>query len=171
MQAHWSVDVHAVLQSMQIGTVATVPDGGLMELLNLCEADDATRVVTLSSEQEGIGLAFGLWLGGRRAAIFIQSSGVGNCINALSLPATTRTPCLLLVTMRGEKGEKNPWQVPMGEATPSVFDAMGVRCFSPADAGQVGPMFAEAATCAFGQSGRAAVLVHQHIIGTKEFSK
>lgn len=171
MRPHWSQDVYAELKVRQVETVATVPDGGLIELLDLCEDDTAIRVVTLSSEQEGIGLLFGLWLGGKRSALFLQSSGTGNCINALSLPAITETPCLMLVTMRGEAGEHNPWQVPMGEGTLPALEAMGVTCFSPENAAQVGPVFAEAAAFAFDQGGRAAVLVHQHIIGTKEFAK
>ena len=171
MQHDWPRDVFAHLKALDIGTVATVPDGGLTELLLKCEDDPAIRVVTLGTEQEGVGLAFGQWLGGRRTALFIQSSGVGNCINALSLPAITGTPCLLLVTMRGEAGERNPWQVPMGQGTRPVLEAMGVTCFSAPDAEGVGDTFAAAAAHAFSRGASAAALVHQHIIGTKEFAK
>ena len=87
------------------------------------------RLVTLTTEQEGIGIATGCWLGGQRAMIAMQSSGVGNCINALGLPAAYRAPCLMLVTMRGQWGEFNPWQVPMGQATRPALEAIGVKCF------------------------------------------
>jgi hypothetical protein len=73
----------------------------------------------LTTEEEGIALAAGAWLGGQRAVLLMQSSGVGNCINMLSLPVNCRMPFLTLVTMRGEWGEFNPWQVPMGTATPA----------------------------------------------------
>ncbi len=109
MRHDWSSDVLALLKTHEIATIATVPDGGLTDLLVACEADPDIRVVTLSSEQEGVALVFGLGLGGERGALFMQSSGTGNCINALSLPAATKTPCLMLVTMRGEDGERNPW--------------------------------------------------------------
>lgn len=167
----WSSDVFALLKAHEIRTVATVPDGGLTDLLLLCEADPDVDVVTLSAEQEGVSLVFGQWLGGVRGALFMQSSGTGNCINALSLIATTSSPCLMLVTMRGEAGEQNPWQVPMGRGSRPAMEAMGVRCFSAADAAGVGPAFDEAAGYVFDQSAAAAVLVHQHIIGTKEFVK
>lgn len=171
MPHDWSSDVVACLKANGIRTVATVPDGGLTDLLVRCEADPELRVVTLGTEQEGVGLLLGLWLGGERGALFMQSSGTGNCINALSLPATTGTPCLMLVTMRGEGGERNPWQVPMGRGSRPAMEAMGVRCFSADGAEQVGARFAEAADHAFSQGAAAAVLVHQHIIGTKEFAK
>src|SRR5256885_13318630 len=83
--------------------------------------------VPLTTEEEGIGLAAGAWLGGERAALLMQSSGVGNCANALTLAATCGFPLLMLVTMRGETGERNPWQVPMGQATPEALRLAGVR--------------------------------------------
>ena len=171
MQHDWSNDVFGLLKSNGISTVATVPDGGLTDLLAMCEADRDISVVTLSSEQEGVSLMFGLGLGGARGALLMQSSGTGNCINALSLPAITGTPCLMLVTMRGEDGERNPWQVPMGRGTRPALEAMGVTCFSAESAAAVGTAFAQAADLAFGKGASAAVLVHQHIIGTKEFEK
>ncbi len=171
MQHDWSSDVLALLKANEIGTVATVPDGGLTDLLTMCEADAGIDVVTLSSEQEGVSLLFGLSLGGARGVLLMQSSGTGNCINALSLSAITRTSCLMLVTMRGEDGERNPWQVPMGQGSRPALEAMGVRCFSADSADAVGAAFAQAAGCAFDEGGSAAVLVHQHIIGTKEFAK
>ena len=171
MDQHWSQDVFRALKSGNIRTVATVPDGGLTELLDLCEADPEITVTTLSSEQEGMGLLFGLWLGGERAVMLMQSSGTGNCMNALSLPAITRTPCLMLVTMRGEDGEHNPWQVPMGQGSRPALEAMGVTCLSAADNADVGAAFERAAQLAFEDGKAAAVLVHQNIIGTKEFVK
>ncbi len=167
----WSQDVFSVLKSEAVGTIATVPDGGLTELLGICETSDEMRVVTLSTEEEGIGLLFGLHLGGERGALLMQSSGTGNCINALSLPAITRTPCLMLITMRGQTGEMNPWQVPMGKGAVPAMEAMGVTCVWAREASEVGPRFADAAGRAFGQGEQIAVLVDQHVIGTKEFAK
>lgn len=167
----WSADVFAAMQARGIGWVATVPDGGLTRLLSLCEADPGTRVVTLSTEEEGIGIVTGLWLGGRRGLIAMQSSGVGNCVNALGYPLTLRAPCLMLVTMRGQWGEFNPWQVPMGQAARPVLEAMGVRCFPVDRAGEVGETFAAAADLAFHGNQSAAVLISQRIIGAKGFGR
>ncbi|HUF87344.1 MAG TPA: hypothetical protein VMM59_08175 [Thermohalobaculum sp.] len=172
MAAHdWSSDVHAAMQARRIATVATVPDGGLTRLLGLCEADAGTRVVTLSTEEEGVGILAGLWLGGQRGMLALQSSGVGNCINALGYALTLRAPCLMLVTMRGQWGEFNPWQVPMGQATPAVLEAMGVKVFPVDRAQEVGETFAAAADLAFHGNFSAAVLIGQRIIGAKGFGK
>ncbi len=167
----WPQDVFDAMAARGIATVATVPDGGLTRLLTLCEADPKTRIVTLTTEEEGIGVATGLWLGGQRGMIAMQSSGVGNCINALSYAATLRAPCLMLVTMRGQWGEFNPWQVPMGQAVQPVLEAMGVKCFPVDEAARVGETFAAAADLAFFGDFSAAVLVGQRVIGTKGFGK
>jgi sulfopyruvate decarboxylase alpha subunit len=168
---NWSLDVFRAIQARNITLVCTVPDGGLTNLLELIDADDEIRLVTLSTEEEGIGIAAGCWLGGRRAMIAMQSSGVGNCINALGLPLAYRAPCLMLVTMRGQWGEFNPWQVPMGQAAKPALEAMGVRCFPVARPEEVGETFAAAADLAFNSRTSAAVLVSQRIIGAKGFGQ
>jgi sulfopyruvate decarboxylase alpha subunit len=134
-------------------------------------ADKDMRLVTLSTEEEGIGVATGQWLGGKRSMIAMQSSGVGNCINALGIPVTMRAPCLILVTMRGQWGEFNPWQVPMGQATRTVLEAVGVRCFPVEHASEIGETFAAAADIAFHGRLSAAVLVSQRVIGAKGFGQ
>ena len=159
------------MQARNIATVCTVPDGGLTKLLDLIEADGKIGLVTLSSEQEGIGIATGCWLGGKRAMLAMQSSGVGNCINALGLPLAYRAPCLMLITMRGQWGEFNPWQVPMGQAAKPTLEAMCVKCFPVDKADEVGEMFAAAADLAFNSRVSAAVLVSQRIVGAKGFGQ
>jgi sulfopyruvate decarboxylase alpha subunit len=167
----WSSDVVRQLKARSINTVCTVPDGGLTNLLNLVRADPELRLVTLTTEEEGIGIATGCWLGGERAMIAMQSSGVGNCINALGLPAAFRAPCLMLVTMRGQWGEFNPWQVPMGQGTPRVLEAMGVKCFPVDRAAEAGETFAAAADIAFHGGLSAAVLIGQRVVGAKGFGQ
>lgn len=167
----WSADVFREIKARDIKTVCTVPDGGLTRLLNMVEADAGMRLVTLSTEEEGIGVATGQWLGGTRAMIAMQSSGVGNCINALGLPTTFRAPCLMLITMRGQWGEFNPWQVPMGQAVRPVLEAVGVKCFSVDKAEEVGEVFVAAADLAFHGQFSTAVLISQRIIGAKGFGQ
>jgi len=167
----WSDDVFREMKSRKIETVCTVPDGGLIKLLNMVGDDPAMRLVTLSTEEEGAGIVTGQWLGGRRSMIAMQSSGVGNCINALGLPAIMRAPCLMLVTMRGMWGEFNPWQVQMGMGAKPVLEAVGVRCFPVDKAEEVGETFAGAADLAFNGGFSCAVLVSQRIIGAKGFGQ
>ena len=83
------------------------------------------RARPLTTEEEGVALLAGAWAGGQRGVLLMQSSGVGNCINMLSLTQIFRFPFLTLVTMRGEWGEFNPWQVPMGSSTAGRVRTVG----------------------------------------------
>ena len=149
--------------------VGYVPDAGHKRLIELCLADKQMRAVVLSTEEEGVGLAAGAWLGGVRSALLMQSSGVGNCINHLVTVRECRFPLLMLVTMRGQKGEFNPWQVPMGQATPTVLQAMGVVVQEANTAAEIAPAVDEAARLAFGSYQAVAVLISQAVIGIKSF--
>ncbi len=169
--AHWSDDVFAAMKVREISTVCTVPDGGLTKLLKLIEADRDMRLVTMSTEEEGMGLVTGLWLGGQKSMIAMQSSGVGNCVNALGHPVNYRAPCLMLVTMRGQWGEFNPWQNTMGGAVKPCLEAVGVRCFPVDRPDEVGETFAAAADMAFHGQMSAAVLVSQRVMGAKGFGQ
>lgn len=167
----WSDAVFREIKARDIEVVCTVPDGGLTPLLKMIEGDRGMRLVTLTTEEEGIGIATGCWLGGRRAMIAMQSSGVGNCINALGLPAAFRAPCLMLVTMRGQWGEFNPWQVPMGQAVKPALEAVGVRCFPVDKPAEVADTFIAAADIAYNSRISSAVLVSQRVIGAKGFGQ
>ena len=165
----WARDVHRVLSAHEVRQVASVPDAGLTRLLELVAGDDAMRLVTLTSEEEGIALATGAWLGGERAALLMQSSGVGNCVNMLSLPALCGVPLLMVVTMRGEWGEFNPWQVPMGQGVRPVLAAMGVKLFPVELADDAGAAVEAALDIAFVGELAAAVLLSQRLIGRKRW--
>jgi sulfopyruvate decarboxylase alpha subunit len=167
----WSGDVFREIKARTIKTVCTVPDGGLTRLLNLVKGDPEMRLVTLTTEEEGMGIVAGCWLGGERAMIAMQSSGVGNCINALGLPANLRAPCLMLITMRGQWGEFNPWQVQMGQGARPALEAVGVKCFPVDKAAEVAETFAAAADLSLSCGLSAAVLVSQRIIGAKGFGQ
>jgi sulfopyruvate decarboxylase alpha subunit len=169
--AHWSDDVFREIKARNIKTVCTIPDGGLIQLLKMIDADPDMRLVTLSTEEEGMGVLVGQWAGGNRAMIAMQSSGVGNCINALGFPAAYRAPCLMLVTMRGQWGEFNPWQLAMGQAVRPALEAVGVKCFPVDRADEVGEVFAAAADMAFNGGVATAVLISQRIIGAKGFGQ
>jgi sulfopyruvate decarboxylase alpha subunit len=167
----WPAELFAVLKRAGVRVVGYVPDAGHKRLIELCRADDAMRAVALTTEEEGIGLAAGAWLGGARAALLMQSSGVGNCINALGMVRECRLPLLALVTMRGEYGEFNPWQVPMGQATRPVLEAMGVVVQRVAAAEDVAPAAEAAARLAWGSYAAVAVLISQRVIGIKSFQE
>ncbi len=167
----WPTAVHQALQELGVTQVAHVPDAGLTRLIQLCEADPAMRTITLTSEEEGVALVAGAWLGGHKAALLMQSSGVGNILNMLSLMRTCCFPLFMLVTMRGEAGELNEWQVPMGAATPRVLEIAGVHVHRAESTAEVAEKAAAAARAAFTAEQREAVLVAQAVIGVKSFDK
>jgi sulfopyruvate decarboxylase alpha subunit len=144
-----------------------VPDAGHAALIQLFGEDPQVRCVPLTTEEEGVALAAGAWLGGQRAVLLLQSSGVGNCINMLSLSAIGRFPLLMLVTMRGEWSEFNPWQMPMSRGTQPALEAMGVRVLRADSADDVAEIVASAADLAFDADQRVAVLLSQRMLGRK----
>src|ERR1043165_6196822 len=121
----WADEVHSELTAAGVRVVGYVPDAGHKRLIELCHADRKMRAVVMSTEEEGIGLAAGAWLGGEKSVLLMQSSGVGNIINVLGMTRVCRFPLVIVITMRGEQGEFNPWQVPMGEGTARVLERMG----------------------------------------------
>jgi sulfopyruvate decarboxylase TPP-binding subunit len=137
----------------------------------MCHQGNDIKPVVLTTEEEGVALLAGAWLGGDRGALLMQSSGVGNCINMLSLTRVCRMPLLLLVTMRGQWGEFNPWQVPMGQNTNRALIAAGVLTFPVEDKERVKETVEAAAKMAFEGPTGAAVLISQRILGAKAFGR
>ena len=170
-QPTWQAATYAALKQARITQMGYVPDAGHAHLIEAAHADPDMRPVVLTTEEEGIALAAGAWLGGQRAVLLMQSSGVGNCINMFSLPLNCRMPLLTLVTMRGEWGEFNPWQVPMGSATPAVLAASGVHVRRADHPDEAAEMVAAAAALAFDSAVSVAVLLSQRLIGSKVFVK
>jgi sulfopyruvate decarboxylase alpha subunit len=167
----WPDLIHRALVELRVRQVAYVPDAGHARLIELCQSDPAMRTVPLTTEEEGVALAAGAWLGGQRAAVLLQSSGVGNCVNMLALNQACRLPLLMLVTMRGEWGEQNPWQLAMGQSTADVLKAAGViveRLEAPERAGDT---LRAGGTMAFEGQVPVAVLIAQRLIGAKSFAR
>ena len=167
----WPTDLHRALSAAGVSLVAYVPDAGHAALIRMAEADPGMRTLALTTEEEGVALAAGAWIGGARAVLLMQSSGVGNCLNMLSLIRAGRFPFLTLVTMRGEWGEANPWQVPMSEATRPAFEMMGVSVRRADRAEDVGPAAEAAAVMAFEGGAATALLLGQRLIGAKRFAE
>ena len=171
MQPDWPAEVHQELKSAGVRVVGYVPDAGHRRLIELCQADAAMRAVPLTTEEEGIGLATGAWLGGEKSVVLMQSSGVGNIINVLGMMKTCRLPLVLLVTMRGEQGEFNTWQVPMGENTDRVLEAMGTIVQAADSAEEIAPTVNAALRLAYNSYASVAVLISQRVIGIKSFQE
>ena len=153
-----------------IRQVGYVPDAGLSRLIQLCQTDPEIADVVLTTEEEGIGLVAGAALGGQRAAILMQSSGVGNCVNMFSLVKQCRLPCLIFVTMRGEYAEFNPWQVPMGSITEPALNLCGFLTYRVDDPDDVEDVVAAGCDMAFSGNLSVAILLSQRLIGRKQWS-
>jgi sulfopyruvate decarboxylase alpha subunit len=167
----WPDTIFDHFKRVGIRQVGYVPDAGHSRLIKLCIEDADIADVVLTTEEEGIGLVAGAHLGGQRAVLLMQSSGVGNCINMFSLIKNCGFPCLVLVTMRGEFGEFNPWQVPMGTITEPVLklaDFLTYRVEQPEDVDEV---VGAACDMAFDGNLAIAVLLSQRLIGRKRWTK
>jgi sulfopyruvate decarboxylase alpha subunit len=165
----WPEEIHRELSSAGVRVVGYVPDAGHKRLIELCQADKKMCAVVLTTEEEGIGLAAGAWLGGQKSVLLMQSSGVGNVVNVLGMVRECRFPLVTLVTMRGEQGEFNPWQVPMGQAVRPVLEAMGTVVHAPAAEAEIVPTVNAALRLAYNSYASVAVLIPQRVIGIKSF--
>jgi sulfopyruvate decarboxylase TPP-binding subunit len=163
-QIGWPDRIHAVFRRHAIRQVGYVPDTGHARLIELCVKDDEIKDVVLASEAEGPGLVLGAALGGERAALLMQSSGVGNCINMFSILKNCAVPCVLLVTMRGEFNDFNPWQVPMGSIVEPVLRQCGFQTARIERPEDVEPVIESACRMAFGGGNlQIAVLLAQRM--------
>jgi sulfopyruvate decarboxylase alpha subunit len=167
----WPDDIFRVLKESGIRQAAYVPDAGHTRLINLCRDDNAIRAVGLTTEEEGVALLAGAWLGGQRGVLLMQSSGIGNCINMLSLITQCRFPLLSIVTMRGQWGEFNPWQVPMGQNGGETLRLAGTLVYAVDEAARIGETVEQAARLAFEGGISVAVLIGQRVIGSKTFGQ
>jgi len=170
-KAAWPEDIFAILQHYDVRQVPYVPDAGHSQLIQRVLDSSTMRGIPLTTEEEGVALLAGAWAGGQRGVLLMQSSGVGNCINMLSLTQIFRFPFLTIVTMRGEWGEFNPWQVPMGSTTQGVFELSGIRVLRATEPGEVRDVVEAAASQAYNACTPTAVLLSQRLIGTKVFVK
>jgi sulfopyruvate decarboxylase alpha subunit len=171
MPAPWPEQIFDEIKAAQVTQVAYVPDAGHSRLIELSCADTRMRAVALTTEEEGVAMLAGAWLGGARGVLLMQSSGVGNCINMLSLNQECRIPLLALITMRGEWGEFNPQQVPMGRSTQAVLEAVGVQVYRADTAADVAQTVRAAGLLAFQSFRAVAVLIGQRVVGIKKFNK
>src|SRR4029453_3555596 len=165
----WQHDLYDLLRQHGVTQFAYVPDAGHTILIDRSIADPEVYSIALTTEEEGVALIAGADLGGARGVLLMQSSGVGNCINMLSLINGARFPFLTLVSMRGDFGEGNPWQYTMGQAAAPVLQAVGVTCLRADTPAEALAALNAAVTMVF-QAGQAvAVLFTQKLLGAKRF--
>jgi sulfopyruvate decarboxylase alpha subunit len=165
----WAVSVCAGLRDIGLRHLVHVPDNPTSHILRLLRDGRAAgsfdiRVTTATREEEAFGIAAGAYLGGQRSAVMLQSSGLGNSLNAItSLVVPYQIPMLIVVSMRGDAGEWNAAQVPMGRAVRSIFDAIGMPHTTVESADEANEIVHLTATTAFGTRTAAACLLPRRI--------
>ena len=167
----WQEAVFKVLKAGGVRQIAFVPDAGHSHAIKSAIADPDIQDVVLTTEEEGVALVCGAWLGGQRAVLLMQSSGVGNCVNMFSLLQAADFPFFALITMRGEFAEFNPWQVPMGKATQAALTLMGIRVLRADHPDQVEDIVAAGFDAVFEAGEKVAVLLGQSLIGRKKWER
>jgi sulfopyruvate decarboxylase TPP-binding subunit len=165
----WQDELYDLLRRNSVTQFAYVPDAGHRILIDRSLADPGALSIALTTEEEGVALLAGADLGGARGVLLMQSSGAGNCVNMLSLIKGGHFPLLTLVSMRGDFGEGNPWQYPMGQAVEPVLNAMGVICLRIDRSDDVVPTVEAACTMVFQGGNAVAVLLTQRLLGAKAF--
>ena len=169
--AAWQQDVFKALKGAGVRQIAYVPDAGHSHAIRCAVADPDIEDVALTTEEEGVALCAGAWLGGQRAVLLMQSSGVGNCVNMFSLLAAGDFPFFTLVTMRGEYAEFNRWQAPMGQATQAALELMGIRVLRVSRPDEVEAVVSAGLDAAFEGGDKVAVLLSQSLIGRKQWER
>jgi sulfopyruvate decarboxylase alpha subunit len=167
----WQQAVFRALKAGDIRQIAYVPDAGHSHAIQSAQADPDIQDVVMTTEEEGVALVSGAWLGGQRAALLMQSSGVGNCVNMFSLLRSCNFPFLTLVTMRGEYAEFNPWQRPMGQATQQTLELMGITVMRVTHPDEAEETVGAAVDAAFLAGEQVAVLLSQSLIGRKKWER
>ena len=165
----WEDDIFNSLKKAGVSQIPYVPDASHSHLIRLVHDDPEMSPIVLTTEEEGIASSCGAWLGGKKSVLLMQSSGVGNCVNMLSLISNCNFPFVAIVSMRGEYGEFNSWQVPMARATQTSFEMMGIEVMRCNKAEEVGSTVDAAIFAAFASEQKIAVLLSQQLIGRKEW--
>jgi sulfopyruvate decarboxylase alpha subunit len=164
----WQDSLYSLLRDNDVDIFSYVPDAGHRILIDRSLADSDVHSVPLTTEEEGVGVCVGAHLGGKRAVLLMQSSGVGNCVNFFSF-ARAGFPLFTIVSMRGDFGEGNPWQLAMGQAAQPVMSAMGILCLRVNEAAEVLPTTSAALTMCYKSGQSVAVLLTQRLLGAKAF--
>jgi sulfopyruvate decarboxylase TPP-binding subunit len=167
--ADWKDQLYDSIKTLNITQVVYVPDAGHAKLIDRCLADPEIDCFPLVNEFESVGICVGAWAGGRRSCALMQSSGVGNLVNALGLVHSVGAPFFAIATMRGEWGEFNGWQTPMGQSIPKILDAANIVVNRAETSADVIPVTEASGRLAFNSYLPVFSLISQRATGAKVF--
>ncbi|MDX6573674.1 MAG: hypothetical protein QOC86_2830 [Gaiellales bacterium] len=163
----WQRAIADALVTAEVSVVAYVPDARLRGVI--AALGDSLAVRTLSREEECVGFACGYSAAGKRPAVLMQCSGLGNALNALgsfAIPYAIGIP--LVLSMRGTLGEENPSQVPMGRATVALLAALGIPSYPVSVPDRAGPTMTGVLASAYATGTTSALILEPELGGQRE---
>ena len=165
----WQTILAEELLNAGADSFAVVPDARVSATVRAL-ADRGVQARLLPREEECVGFAAGHAFAGGKPVVLMQCSGLGNCSNALgSLVLAYRLGLLLVVSMRGTLGEANPSQIPMGQATYGILNALHIQRFSVRSPEMVATITKGASTLAFEGGAVAAIILEPELGGRREY--
>lgn len=165
----WQNQLYEALRRHDVTQFSYVPDAGHRVCIDRSIADEGVHSIALTTEEEGVALACGAHLGGKRSVLLMQSSGLGNCVNFMSMVKNGRFPFLTVLSMRGDFGEGNPWQMGMGQAARKICESLDFIVLEVTKPEEVVPTIDAAANMVWKSGQAVAVFLSQKLIGAKAF--
>ena len=170
-ERNWSQETYQVLKNNGVEVVTYVPEGGVKDLIALCDDDPDMDLVSLTNESEGNCVLAGAWLGGKKGVFLMQGSGAGNCINNFGLNIAGRFPLLAVIALRGSWGEGNYWMIYQGRTMRRILEEVGFKVYEVDKVEDAAPTIEAGLKMAFNADAQVAVILSQRLTGTKEFTR
>jgi sulfopyruvate decarboxylase subunit alpha len=141
--------IYQALKEGGVQIISALPETWLVHLIRMAEDDPAMTLVRLAKEEEGVGISAGAHLAGVRSAMLMQNHGLLQSVNGIvSLARLYRIPLLMLISYRGEFGERDPWQTEGGGVTEAVLQALSIPTLRLEEAAHVAARIRKAITLA-----------------------
>ncbi len=151
------------LKDAGVNVVASLPDRGLVHVVEALFQDNEIRHVPLSREEEGVGICTGAYLTGKRCALVIQNGGLLNSCNALATTALQfQIPMLLVVLYSGARGD--PAFPVLGQVTEPVLDALSIPYHQIERIEDAPAVIGGALVQAYNMKKPVAVLLHKRML-------
>jgi len=165
---NWADRLVQSLKESEISLVTYVPDISIHQATRLVQDDPFFHLVSATREEEAIGIAVGGYAAGRNAAVFMQSSGFGNCLNAIgSLCLPHRIPIPFFINLRGGLGEFNIAQLPLGRGTKPILDVLGIPHYTLDHEDEVEPVVKGAIKLCYASRQPVAICLTTQLHGGK----
>ena len=157
--------IYDSLKGAGVGLVSALPETWLVHLIRMAEDDPEMILVRLAKEEEGVGVSMGAHFAGVKSAMLMQNHGFLAAINGIVSGAQLyRIPLLMLISHRGELGERDPWQTEGGLVTEHVLQALRIPCSRLDVPDEVAPTIRKAQTLAYSASRPVALLLGRDLM-------